>query len=45
MLIWCLLFNGIKNWKEHPRNIMECKRKDGFKTLVKQHLLDKGLSK
>ena len=40
-----ILENGIKNWKELPRNIKECKRKDVFKTLVKQHLLDKGLSK
>ena len=38
-------YNGIKNWNELPRNIKECKRKDVFKTLVKQHLLDKGLSK
>ena len=38
-----ILEYGIKNWKELPRNIKECKRKDVFKTLVKQHLLDKGL--
>ena len=36
-----ILENGIKNWKELPRNIKECKRKDVFK----QHLLDKALSK
>ena len=39
------MYNGIKNWKELSRNIKECKRKDVFKTLVKQHLLDKRLSK
>ena len=38
-----ILEYGIKNWKELPRNIKECERKDVFKTLVKQHLLDKGL--
>ena len=38
-------YNGIKDWNELPRNIKECKRKNVFKTLVKQHLLDKGLSK
>ena len=36
-----ILEYGIKNWKELPRNIKDCKRKDVFKTLVKQHLLDK----
>ena len=40
-----LFYYGIKNWKELPRNIRKCKKKDVFKTLVKQHLLDKGLSK
>ena len=38
-------YNGIKNWNELPRNIKEYTRKDVIKTLVKQHLLDKGLSK
>ena len=38
-------YNGIKNWNELPRNIKEYTRKDVFKILVKQHLLDKGLSK
>ena len=45
MLICAFFYYGIKNWKELPRNVMECKRKDVFKTLVKQHLLDKGHSK
>ena len=44
-LLGLLFYYGIKNWKELPRDIKECKRKHVFKTLVKQHLLDKGLSK
>ena len=38
-------YNGVKNWNELPRNIKECKTKDVFKSLVKQHLLNQGLSK
>ena len=38
-------YNGVKNWNELPRNIKVCKTKDVFKSLVKQHVLNQGLSK